>query len=71
MYKVLVNSDKYLLSYSIFINPLYPDVHHIASQILPILIDFTQTSVPFCRSFFKSLDLRDIKVVRVPKVTNS
>ena len=71
MYKVLVNSDKYLLSYSIFINPLEPDVRHMASQILSILTDFTQTSVPFCRSFFKSLDLRDIKITRVPKVRNS
>ena len=34
-----------------------PDVHHLTSQILSILIDFTQTSVPFLRSFFKSLDL--------------
>ena len=40
MYKVLLDSDKYLLSYSTLINPLEPDVHHMMSQILSILIDF-------------------------------
>ena len=40
MYKVLLDSDKYLVSYSALINPLEPDVHHITSQILSILIDF-------------------------------
>ena len=40
MYKVLLDSDKYLLSYKALINPLEPDVHHMTSQILSILIDF-------------------------------
>ena len=40
MYKVLLDSDKYLLSYSALINLLEPDVHHMTSQILSILIDF-------------------------------
>ena len=40
MYKVLLDSDKYLLSYSVLINPLELDVHHMTSQILSILIDF-------------------------------
>ena len=40
MHKVLLDSDKYLVSYSTFINPLEPDVHHMMSQILSILIDF-------------------------------
>ena len=57
MYKVLLDSGKCLPTYSTFINPLEPDVHHMTSQILLILIDFLQISVPFFRSFFKSLDL--------------
>ena len=40
MYKVLLDSDKYWLSYSAFINTHEPDVHHMTSQILAILIDF-------------------------------
>ena len=40
MYKVLLDSEKYLLSYSAFINPHEPDVHHMTSQTLSILIDF-------------------------------
>ena len=40
MHKVLLDSDKYLLSYITLINPLEPDVHHMTSQILSILIDF-------------------------------
>ena len=40
MYKVLLDSDKYLQSYNAMINPLEPDVHHMTSQILSILIDF-------------------------------
>ena len=40
MYKVLLDSDKYLLSYSTLIDPLEPDVHHMTSQTLSILIDF-------------------------------
>ena len=40
MYKVLLDSVKYLLSYCAFINPLEPDVHHMTSQILSVLIDF-------------------------------
>ena len=57
MYKDLLDSDKYLLSHSTLINPLEPDVHFMASQMLSILIDFSQTSVPSPRSFFQSLDL--------------
>ena len=40
MYKVLLDSDNYLLSYSALINPLEPDTHHMTSQILSIFIDF-------------------------------
>ena len=40
MYKVLLDSDKYLLIYSTLINSLEPDVHYLASQILSVLIDF-------------------------------
>ena len=40
MYEVLLDSEKHLLSYSAFINPLVPDVHHMTSKILSILIDF-------------------------------
>ena len=40
MYTVLLDTDKYLLSYSALINPLETDVHHMTSQILSILIDF-------------------------------
>ena len=36
----LLDSDKYLLSFSTLINPLESDVHHMMSQILSILIDF-------------------------------
>ena len=56
MSKVLLDSDKFLLRYSTFINPLEPDVHHMTSQILSIFIDFTQVSVPFFGSFFKFLN---------------
>ena len=38
--KFLFDSNKYLLSKSISINPLEPDVHHMTSQILSMLIDF-------------------------------
>ena len=40
MCKLLLDSDKYLLSYSALINPLEPDVHHMTSQIVSILTDF-------------------------------
>ena len=40
MYKVVLDSDKYLLSYGTLINPLEPNVHHMTSQILSILIAF-------------------------------
>ena len=40
MYKVLLDSDKYLLSYSTLLNPLETEAYHLASQILSILIDF-------------------------------
>ena len=32
--------DKYLLSYSTLISPHEPDVHHMTSQFVSILIDF-------------------------------
>ena len=57
MYKVLLDSEKYLLSYSAFINPHEPDVHHMTSQILSIWLISTQTSVPFFQSFSRSLNL--------------
>ena len=47
-FKFSLDSDKCILS----INPLEPDVHHMASQILSIFNDFTQTSVPLFQSFF-------------------
>ena len=53
----LVDSDKYVLNCGTLINSLEPGVHHMTAQILSILIDFTQTSVLFFRSFSKSLDL--------------
>ena len=56
MYTVLLDSDKYLLSYSALINPLEPGVNHMMSQIWSILTDFTQTAVPFFQSFFPPLD---------------
>ena len=57
MYKVLLDSDKYLLSYNALINPLEPDVHQMTSQILSILIDFYPDLVPFFDHFpiFKPL----------------
>ena len=36
MYKVLLDSERYLLSYSRFKYPLEPDVHHMTSQILSL-----------------------------------
>ena len=39
MYKVLLDFEKYLLSYCALINPHEQDVH-MTSQILSILIDF-------------------------------
>ena len=39
MFKVLLDSDKYLLSFGTLINPLEANVHHMVSQILSILID--------------------------------
>ena len=57
MAEVLLDSDKCVLSYSTFINSLEPDVFHITSQILLILIDFTWTSVTFFRSFSNLLTL--------------
>ena len=59
MSKVLLESDKCLLSYGTFINSLEPDVHHMTSQILSILIDFTQIFVPFFRLFYKSLNINN------------
>ena len=62
VYEVLLDSDKYLLSYGTLINSFQPDVYDMTTQILSILIGFTQTSVQFFRSFFKSLDLKDAQV---------
>ena len=36
----LLDFEKYLQSYCAFRNPHEPDVHHMTSQILSILIDF-------------------------------
>ena len=41
------------------INSLQANVHDMMSQILSILIDSTQTSLPFFRLFFKSLNIRN------------
>ena len=56
MEKVLLDSDKYLLSYNILINPLEPHVHHLTSQILSILIGFYPDLHTIFLSFFQSLD---------------
>ena len=71
MYKVLLDSNKYLLSYIISINSLQPDVHDMKSQILIISLDFTQTSIPFFRSFSKSLNLELEKIFRNVKRQSS
>ena len=55
MYKVSLDSDKYLLSYSILINPLKPDVHQMTSQILSILIDFYPDLCTIFLDHFSSL----------------
>ena len=39
MYKVLLDFDTCLQSYYTFINALEPDIHHMTSQILSVLID--------------------------------
>ena len=57
MYKVLLDSEKYLLSYSAFINPQEPDVHHMTSQILLILIDFYPDLCTIFQSFSRYLNL--------------
>ena len=58
MYKVLLDSNKYLLGYGRFITPLEPNVHHMTSQILSILIDFyPDLCITFSIIFFQSLDL--------------
>ena len=57
LYKVLLDSDMYLLSYSTLINPLEPDVHHLTSQILSISIDFYPDLCTIFRSFSQSLHL--------------
>ena len=60
MYKVLLDSGKYLLSSSTLINPLEPDVHRMTSQILSILIDFyPDLCTTGFRLFFQSLYLYD------------
>ena len=57
MYKALLDSGKHLLSYSTLINPFEPDVHHIKSLILSVLIDFYPEICTIFWSFFQSLDL--------------
>ena len=57
MYKVLLDSEKYLLSYSAFINPHEPDVHHMTSEILSILIDFYPDLCTLFQLFSRSLKL--------------
>ena len=57
MYKVLLDSDKYLLSHSTLINLLETDVHLMTSQILSILIDSYPDLCAIFRSLFQSLDL--------------
>ena len=59
--------DKYLLSYSTLISPDEPDVHHMTSQFVSILIDFTQISAPFfqsCFQFFITLYLWSKRMVK-------
>ena len=40
MYKVLLDFESIYWAYCAFINPHKPDVYHMTSQILSILIDF-------------------------------
>ena len=67
MYNVLLDSGKYLLSYSTLINPLKRDVHYIKSQILLILIDFYPDLYhfliifPIFKPFYNSETRKDIK----------
>ena len=58
MYKVLLYSDGCLPSFSTFINPLEPDVHHMMSQILSILIDLSTPLYHFL-VVFKSLKVNN------------
>ena len=54
-FKVSNDLDKYLPRHSIFKDCLEPDVHHMMSQILSIVIDFIQDhafSIPFFGRFF-------------------
>ena len=57
MYKVLLDSDSRLLSYSTLINPLETDVHHMTLQSLSILTNLYPDLCTIFRSFFKYLDL--------------
>ena len=57
MYKVLLGSDEYLLSYSIFINSLQPDVHEMTSQTLSIFIDLPG---PLYHFFDRSANLQTL-----------
>ena len=47
-----------------FTNLLQSDVHYMRSQILSILIDFTQTVVPFLDRFSKQLKHRKACIVQ-------
>ena len=61
-FKVSNDSDKYLPRHSVIKDCLESDVHHMTSQILSILIDFIQDRaffVPFCLSFYKSLNINN------------
>ena len=61
-FKVSNDLQKYLPRYSIFMDCLESDLHHMTSQILSILIDFIQDRaffVPFFRSFYKSLNINN------------
>ena len=49
--KILNDLNKYLLRYSIFKDYLESDVHDLTSQILSILIDFTQDRTVICIIF--------------------
>ena len=51
-FKVSNDLDKYLLRYSIFNDCLEQDAHDMTSQILSILIDFTQDRAISCTIFW-------------------
>ena len=70
MYKVLLDSDKYLLSYSTLLNPSETEAHHLASQILSSLIDFYPdlcTIFSLIFPIFRPLELRKEKKIYIKK----